>query len=162
MSAELDHNQKRILSQTAERAYRFLAAQARGRGEEWDMSSKASGEWRRVEVGKAVGKAGLRCCSQADYGAVRGHFLNLLGETGQAFKAIVHGDPEANQRRQVEWKIGQECRKLGKPATYAHGICKQRFHGLHIFDASVKQLWGVFYALEAFRKKQDHKKPQAA
>lgn len=137
----------------AERAYRLAAARARGQGDEWDMATKVVAEWRRTEVAHACGKLGLRCCSQDDYGAVKAHFENLLGEPGRALKTLVHGDPDANKRRQVEWKIAQVCAAIGKPSTYALGICRQRYHGLHLFDATVHQLWGVYFVLDQYRKK---------
>lgn len=151
MASPLTNSQKRYLSQLAERAYRLFAARARGRGEESDMRTKAIEAYRHAEVIKAVAKAGLRCCSQDDYGAVKAHFLHLLGEDGQAMKAHVHA--QSNGRRVVEFKILEVLKALGKPAAYANAICRQMFGGLGLIDASEKQLWKIFYALNKQRQR---------
>ena len=147
MPAPLTNKQKRILSQDTERAYRFEAAKARGRGEEWDMSAKAINQWRHDQVVIAVQKVGLRCCSQADYSAVKAHFLHILGEDGKAMRSLVRSQSE--EQRQYEWKITEACRALGVQIFYANGICRRMFHGTVLLDASVDQLRKVFIALNA-------------
>jgi hypothetical protein len=138
MSAPLTKSQKRYLSQLARDAW-LKAPQADGQ----DVNS-----WRRDQVAAACGKWGLRCCSQDDYGAVRGHFLNLLGQPGKAFKVMVHGDPAANQRRVVEWKIMNRLTRLGEPISYGEGIIRQMTRGAEsLTSAPTKTLWKVFYAL---------------
>jgi len=152
MSA-LTKDQKRYLSQQSDRLYNLDAAKARGRGETPDVTTKARATFRHGHVIAACGKHGLRCCSQEDFATVKAHFQNALGEPGQALKTLVHGDD--NARRQVEWKITRACAALGKSVAYAHGICKQRFHGLHIADASVRQLWGIYFALVKHQQRQN-------
>ena len=171
MSAPLTNSQKRYLSQLSDRAFNHLAALARGRGESFPASSPSplNGEragvrgeaislsalrsqFRHAEVAKACSKLGLRCCSQDDYGAVKAHFLHLLGEDGRALKAHVHA--ASNGRRQVEWKITQTLGRLGKGMAYAEGICRRMYHGTALMDASDKQLWKLFYALEYQLKRQ--------
>lgn len=152
MPAPLTNGQKRYLSQEAERAYRFLAAKARGRGEEWDMSAKAIAAWRHAQVAVAVQKIGLRCCSQADYSAVKAHFQHLLGADGKALRSMVRAQSE--EQRQAEWKVLKACEALGRPLHYADAICRRMFRGLALLDASPGQLWKVLAALNYEIKRQ--------
>lgn len=179
MSAPLSKLQKRYLSQLSDRTFNRQRALALGRGEEFppsplnglraeprrETSSTLAGvrgetisetellrRFRHAEVAKASGKLGLRCCSQDDYKTVEAHFLNLLNEPGRALAAHVHG--ASNGRRQVEWKITQSLARLGKGMAYAEGICRQMHHGTGLMDASEKQLWKIFYALEYQIKRQ--------
>lgn len=145
MSA-LSNGQKAYLSQLSDRAFNRLAALAHGRGEELDSSTAARAKFRHEQVAEACGKLGLRCCSQDDYKTVEAHFLHLLGEDGRAMKALVRG--EGNPRRVVEWKITKALEALGRPISYADGICRRMYHGTALMDASDKQLWKLFYALQ--------------
>lgn len=153
MAAPLTNGQKAYLAQLSERAFNRTAALARGRGETVADGWRERGTWRHEQVAKACGKFGLRCCSQDDYGAVKAHFLELLGEPGAALKAEVHGRAEANDRRQVEWKIILLLKRLGKTLPYADGICRQMFRGVSLQDATTRGLWGVYFAL----KKQERR-----
>lgn len=160
MAAPLSNTQKRYLSQLSDRAYNRLAALARGRGEEFPPSpggegwgeggpvseSKLRAAFRHDEVAKACGKLGLRCCSQDDYNAVKAHFLTLLGEDGRAFKEHVRA--QSNGRRIVEHKIVQALAALGQRMPYAESICRRMYHGTGLADATDKQLWKLFYALQ--------------
>ena len=152
MSAALTNEQKYKLSKMAAEAMILEKAKALGRGEEWPWARDGDA-WRRAEVAKACGKMGLRCCSQDDFGAVKGHFLNLKGETGRAFKALVHGDPVANERRQLEHNILRHCAALGKDITYANSICRRQ-NKRDLLDATNAQLMKVFIALEVAVRKR--------
>jgi hypothetical protein len=145
MSAPLTNGQKRELSQLAERAYRFSAAKARGRGEEPDMTSAAMDAWRHDEVAKACGKLGLRCCSQLDYAAVKAHFMHVLGEDGKALH--YHLRSASEQQRQLEHKITRLLGQLGRPMAYADSICRRMNKGTSLLDASADQLKQVLIAL---------------
>lgn len=147
----LSNDQKRILSNLARRAFNLEGAKARGRGETWDGSATAEVDWRHAQVGKAVGKIGLRCCDQADYKIVEAHFLALLGETGKAMNALVRS--QTNERRQIEHKICEVLATMRKPINYAASTCKQMFR-TSLEDASVDQLWRIFYALNKQATKQ--------
>ena len=143
MAAPLDKNQKRILSQLARRAFNRELAMARGRGEKLaDLNEVA---FRHQHVAQACGKLGLRCCSQDDYGAVKGHFLNLLGEAGKAFEAIHHG--EGNARRVAEFKVVQACEQSGVAVAYAARICASMFK-CSLEDASADQLWKLMFTIK--------------
>jgi hypothetical protein len=136
MPAPLTKPQKRYLSQLARRAWQAA-------GPELDGESET--DYRHWQVALATGKAGLRCCSQDDYGAVKGHFLNLLGETTRAFQAIHHG--EGNQRRVAQWKVVQACREAGVEMAYAAKICANMFK-CPLEDASTDQLWKLMFTLK--------------
>lgn len=144
MAAPLNNDQKRILSRLAKRAFERECALARGRGETPDTSSAAEAAYRHEQVALACGKLGLRCCSQDDYGAVKGHFLNLLGETEKAFKAVHHG--EGNARRVAEFKVVQACEQAGLDIAYAAKICVNMFK-CSLEDASTDQLWKLMFTV---------------
>ena len=138
MAAPLTNAQKRYLSQLSRQAWRASP----------EADALDEGTYRRNEVAAACGKLGLRCCSQDDYGAVKGHFQNLLGHPGQALKTMVQGDPEANQRRVVEFKIMNRLTRLGEPLSYGESICRRMTRGAEsLTSAATKTLWKVFFAL---------------
>jgi len=148
MSSPLTNIQKRTLANLARRACGLLAAQARGRGSEPDWQSEE--EFRHREVAKATGKAGLRCCTQSDYSAVKGHFLELLGQHGAAFNANVRAATE--ERRTVEYKINSACQEFGLHISYADKICRAQNHGKGLFeiensDEGVKRLWNLYFTI---------------
>lgn len=146
MSAPLTKGQKRYLAQLSDRAFRLLGARARGAGQDWPEDNSANrAAFRHQHVIQASAKHGLRCCGQADYAAVKAHFLSLLGEDGAAMNALVRGGD--NARRQKEWLIQRELTRLGRTLPYAAGICRRMFHGLSILEASPDQLQKVVSAL---------------
>ena len=142
MSAPLNNSQKRILSQLAQRAYNRARALARGRGEE--MTERPD-DFRRRHVVTVCGKQGLRCCSQDDYGAVKGHFLDLLGEHRQAFTAVLHG--EGNARRVAEYKLMEALEAAELPLSYAAAICRSQFK-CSLEDATSKQIWCLTFTVK--------------
>jgi len=162
LSAPLTNAQKRYLSQLSDRAY------ARQHGGPTAIASSPGGEdtgeggpqtgkavsptaaraaFRHAEVARAVHKAGLRCCSQDDYGAVKAHFLHLLGEDGAALRAHVRG--QNNEARVAEWKLFDEIKAAGDTGItvrYVEQICRQQF-GCTITEASTKQKWSLLYTV---------------
>jgi len=119
----------------------------------WEQCPEADGldadSWRHEEVSAAVGKRGLRCCSQLDYAALRGHFLEKMGEHGAAFAAQVRAATEG--RRQVLWKIRRRCEEYGVKMDVAEGICRRMTRGkalAEIEDESI--LWNVFFKLRHY------------
>lgn len=154
MAAPLDKNQKRILSQLAQRAWNREAAMARARGH---TLTEPIDNYRHRHVAQACGKLGLRCCSQDDYGAVKGHFLDLLGEHTQAFQAVHRG--EGNGRRVAEFKLVDACKTAGVDITYADRICRTQFR-CTIEEASERQLWCLVFTLRN-RRKASSPKPRA-
>lgn len=142
MSAPLTNAQKRILSQLARRAFNRELAIARGRGE---TLSETTEQYRHRHVAAASGKLGLRCCSQDDYGAVKAHFLDLLGESGAAVNALVH--QSGNARRIAEYKLVQACEQTGLGIGYAAKICANMFK-CSLEDASADQIWKLMFTVK--------------
>lgn len=133
MSAPLSHFQKRYLSQLARRAWQAA---------EREVADEAT--FRHAEVARASGKAGLRCCSQDDYKRVEAHFLNLLGETGQALNA--HLAAETEPVRQAEAVLRRECQRFGLALSYPAAICARQFR-CPLAEATEKQLWNLVYTI---------------
>jgi len=157
MSAPLTNIQKRILSQLARRAFNRELAMARGRGEKLaDLNEVA---FRHQHVAQACGKLGLRCCSQDDYGAVKAHFLDLLGEHTAAFTAVHHG--EGNARRVAEYKLIEACKITGLGLPYAARICANQFK-CELDDATEKQLWCLTFTIKNRGRKVTFAKEVAA
>lgn len=156
MSAPLTKDQKRYLSQLARRALNIVRALARGRGETFDVKEE---DWRHEEVIAACGKHGLRCCSQDDYAAVKAHFLDKLGQHGDAFNAQVRAATE--KRRQAEAVLVRECEKAGFKLAYADAICRTQ-NKCGLFDATEKQLWHLIYTVRnraAAKRRQANPQP---
>jgi len=165
MSAPLDKGQKRYLSQLSDRAW----ARQRAAGilpaeflpSETLSASAARTKFRHAQVAKACHKHGLRCCSQDDYGAIKAHFLHLLGEDGQAMKAHVHG--ASNDQRVAEWKLFNEIKAAagaGITVGYVEAICRRQF-GCTITDTTAKQKWALLYTVRnraAAKKRAEEKR----
>ncbi len=112
-------------------------------------------EWRHNEVAKACGKLGLRCCGQDDYNKVLAHFHRMTGNNGAANRATARSATDG--RRTAEFKIGKVLQELNLGMSYANGTCKKMFGGTALNEASEKQLWKVFYALNR-QAQRNHKK----
>lgn len=140
MPAPLTKSQKRrLITELIRPAYQRAGA---------DTDGLTFDDWRRSEVVRACGKFGLRCCSQDDYGAVKSHFLSLLGRDGAALAADVRGAPAANRRRQAAWSVTNQLQRLNRPPSYAEGICRQMTRGTEtLATASEGTLWKVYFAL---------------
>lgn len=170
MPAPLANNQKAYLSQLARQAFEKLRADATREGRVYPADHALAGwpteatlwdpeEFRHTEVAKACHKNGLRCCSQNDYGAVKGHFLALLGREGAAMKAIVNG--AGNGKRTAEIKLLEALREGGFHLGYAEAICRKQFH-CTVADASAAQTWKLFYTVRnRGRKRNSHRGAEA-
>lgn len=143
MSA-LSTKQKKYLAQLARQAFKVRGTP----GADFDA-------WRHDEVAKAVGKAGLRCCSQLDYKAVQAHFLDMTGRSGQAMTALVQHQSEP--RRQAEAVLLRELTNAGLHLNYANSICNAQFK-CTLFDATEKQIWCIVYTIRnrASRKRRNN------
>jgi hypothetical protein len=135
MPAALTNGQKAYLAQLARRAWALDA----------EADSQDADSWRHEQVVKAVGKAGLTCCSQDDYGFVKGHFLNLIGEPGQALKA--HVRQVANPRRVAEYKLREACRDFGLSIGYAAAICRRQNEGMGLEEVDEKRIWFLVFTI---------------
>lgn len=145
MSAPLTNNQKRELSQLARRSFlRFSAREAAG--EELDPRPSGLGEagWRRWHVAEACDKAGLRCCSQDDYAAVKAHLLDLLGDTAGALDWHVRAQTEPI--RQARAVLDRELEAAADVISrgYIAAICRSKYK-CAIEDCSVRQTWSLVY-----------------
>lgn len=153
MGAPLTNGQKAYLAQLASRARNFRAAVARGQGTPIDGRSEEA--FRHEEVAAACGKLGLRCASQDDYAAIKGHFLELLGQHQRAFEAEVRSATES--RRQAEAVLVRECEAFGLHLAYAEAICQRQFR-CGLWDASEKQIWCLVYTVRnRGRKKREER-----
>jgi len=144
MSAPLNHNQKRYLSQLARKA--------------WELADREVGtaeEFRHAEVARASGKAGLRCCSQDDYKRVEAHFLDLCGETQKAFNAHVRAETEP--RRQAEAVLRRELARFALTWNYAEAICRNQNRGAVISEVSERRIWNLVYTI----RNRGHARKQA-
>ena len=151
MAAPLTNRQKGYLAMLAKRAF----VKAGLNSQSPIANSLAEEKWRHDQVAIACGRLGLRCCSQDHYGAVKGHFLSLLGESGQALRADVRGRPEVNELRVVSWKIIQRCREYGIPISKADGICRQMTRGVGLQEVEeARTLWNVFFKLRFYRPEE--------
>ncbi len=134
MSAPLSHLQKRLLSQLARRA--------------WELADREVGtaeEFRRAEVARACGKAGLRCCSQDDFLRVRAHFLDLCGEPGAAFNDHVRAESEP--LRQAQAVLRRECERFGLSLNYANAICRNQNGGAGLDAVGEQKIWQLIYTI---------------
>jgi hypothetical protein len=157
MSA-LSNNQKAILAQLARRAFNLIGSRLRG-ADRYPQSGTLQGdldilalrgtpksfeEWRHAQVRMAVGKEGLRCCSQMDYKRVEAHFQHLLGNDGAALNA--HMRAESEPRRQAEAVLIEACKRKGLHLNYAAALC-QRIHHVNLFEAPANVLWKLVYTI---------------
>jgi hypothetical protein len=147
MSA-LAKNQKAYLAQLARKAFEVKREEARRDGAVLDggiyMNAMLNDfeEWRHEEVARACGKLGLRCCTQNDYGAVKGHFLAMLGAEGAAVKAMVRG--EGNDGRIARYKLRQELEAGGLKWSYGESICRNKYK-CDLANANTKQVWTIVF-----------------
>lgn len=156
MSAPLVKRQKAYLSQLARRAFNLEAARARGSGDvladgepdgghPLDPLLRDAEHYRHAHVAIACGKLGLRCCSQDDYRAIEAHFLNLLGETKQAFNSFVLSTTE--KTRVAKYMVVKACKEFDFQIGYAEHICREQNHGASLDDVDPKTLWRIVYTI---------------
>lgn len=170
----LKNHQKRELALLARRAFNLTGAKARGADlppktgtlqgdlERMAMLGTAAHfeEWRHAHIAAACGKAGLRCCTQLDYNAVKFHFLKILGEDGKALAADLRHQSEP--RRQAEAVLVAACRKWNIHLNYAARLC-EHIHKVKLDDAPVPVLWKMIYTINNRGKaKRDAAQPKEA
>lgn len=156
MAAPLSKRQRMYLAQLARAA--FLRAVANGKWQMADGTEVPAGSitekmFRHEETIKAVGRRGLRCCSQDNYGYVESHFRGVLGQEGRAVKAAVR--QASNDLRVVQWKILHRCEEYGIPLAKAEGICRQMTRGKGLQEVEeTHTLWNVFFKLRFYESKE--------
>ena len=144
MSAQFTNGQKAYLAMMTNAAY----ARARKLGDEikdCGCHADQGTHFRHGCVLAACNKHGLRCCTQDDYGMVKGHLLALLGEEGRALKAMVHGTD--NARRIALYKLDQACREGGVGLNYAEAICRAQNRGAGIQEQDANGLWRLVFTV---------------
>jgi hypothetical protein len=143
MPSPLTTDQKRTLILDHLRpAFAAAGQAAMARGELWDDTAAGFETWRHAAIIKATGKAGLRCCSQADFTDLVAHCWDLRGRPDIALKLQMAAD--TTSRNQVEHLIMRELATVGWTIGYAARICRDKCKTT-LLEATVKQLWTVFY-----------------
>ncbi|MDD3885376.1 MAG: hypothetical protein PHI35_00710 [Victivallaceae bacterium] len=105
--------------------------------------------WRRAEQVKACGKASLRASSQMDFLPLKAHFLNLLGDSGNALNLLLHQQTEP--ARQARFKLEEACEERGLAMSYPAAICKRQYR-CSLDEANAKQLWHLVFTVRNRRK----------
>lgn len=144
MSAQFTKGQKAYLAMLTNAAY----ARARKLGDEIkDCGCHADPvtHFRHGCVLAACNKHGLRCCIQADYGDVKGYLLKLLGQDGQALKAMVYGAD--NARRQAIVLLKEACKRGGVDLSYADSICRRQNRGAGIQEIGRDGIMQLLYTV---------------
>lgn len=106
-------------------------------------------EWRREQQFLAVGKESLCDCVQGDYKPLKGHFLNLKGESGRAVKAIIESGFE--EKNLALHKLKESCAERGLKLSYAESICRRQYK-CDLDQANAKQLWNLNFTVRNRRK----------
>ena len=109
------------------------------------------GDWRREQQRKACGFDSLTLCQQEHLAALEAHFLDLKGESGQAFRKLMQ--PQMRERQKVLGVLQANLRTFGLMEGYAATICRSRCK-CELGQASVKQLWHVIFTI---RRNQQRK-----
>ena len=109
-------------------------------------------DWRREHQQKACGFDSLTLCQREHLPALEAHFLDLQGESGQAFRKLMH--PEMSEQRKALGVLRANLRAFGLMEGYAAVICRSRCK-CELDQASVKQLWHVIFTV---RKNQQRKR----
>jgi hypothetical protein len=145
----LSNEQKRKLAAMAHYAYKEVAP------EHQDFD-----DWRHDEVGRVVGKRGLRDCVNADYLPLNAHFLNLCGNVKGAFRAALRAVTEPR-----EWAYSALLKAVDEAADvlpgamgYARGFVKNK-RGVSLEDADAKTIWHAVFTVR--RKAQSLRKGAA-
>jgi hypothetical protein len=165
MSAALANNQKAYLAQLARKGFEKQRAEARAEGAvfaggELFLNALLNDfeEWRHEQVSRACGKAGLRCCTQSDYNAVKAHFLQMVGADGAAMKALVRAQTDGV--RTARAVLDRELTKAGLKPAYAEAIVRRKYK-CGLVEASEKQVWTVVYDVRrAKRPKAETRNPK--
>lgn len=155
MSSFLTNDQKAELCALARRAYDSWAGRDEFETCNAELShSKCHEAWRRVEQGKAIGRAmgaSLRHCTQDDFLPIRAHFLSLLGAGGAALRDHLRHAEEPRIR--ARFKLQEALDQRGLNEAYAATICRRQFR-CELGDASEKQLWNLLFTVKKRRKPQ--------
>lgn len=138
--------QKGELAQLARAAYDVWPEREAFEAINSDLSrTKCFEAWRKVETGKVTGGVqSLRECTQAHYGRIKAHFLELVGDSTGADRA--RGRDADNPRRIALHKLKEALAAGGLQESYAAAICRRQFR-CALTEASAKQLWNLVFTV---------------
>ena len=134
-----DRHQRQSLARLARRAWdKHLA---------WHNST-AFDTWRREQSIRSCGRR-ITEATQRDYLGLKAHFLDLLGESGQALNTLLRAESEP--ARIAAFKLNRLLVGLRLNRAYAEKICFCKF-GCSLAEASASQIWKVFFTVKNRRK----------
>lgn len=113
------------------------------------VGGRAHAEWRHAEARRVCGLR-ISEASQRDFVPLRAHFLNLAGEPGEAFGALMKEG--GNARRVALWNLHKMLAERGLPPAYAEAICARQYK-CALADASAPQLWRLVFTVKNRRGK---------
>lgn len=116
--------QKGYLSQLAAEAHAFLTSKG--------AIDEPLEAWRRAESVRACGRR-ISEAVNGDFETIEAHFLALMGRTKKALESAFKAD--TNEERQARFKLAQLCQQRGLAVP-------------ELKDASVKQIWAVFFNIK--------------
>lgn len=130
----------------ARKAFAYLGAQARARGEEWDDSKEAFDRWRHREVFAACGRHGLSQATNDDFNLIKARFLTLRGEDGKSMEQLLKAGTD--KQRQIRHSINSVLASGGLPDEYGHSIALDKW-GVPMDDLNEKQLLQLVMTLRS-------------
>lgn len=133
----LGNQQKAALCILAREAFEAVHRRAPASQAEFDA-------WRRDQQQRAIGESSLTLAKQSDFSRLQAHFLDLKGESGRAFNALMK--PAVTDTAQARAVLARELRKAGLAEEYAASIC-QRKHKCALAEATPKQLWDLVFTV---------------
>lgn len=106
-------------------------------------------DWRREENFKACQKTHLRAATQADWTLLCGHYLRMLGRTGEARATETRGacGSLAVARHKLREAIADAASALGNARGYAAAIARRQYGTADLDTLSARQCWSLVYTL---------------
>jgi hypothetical protein len=100
--------------------------------------------WRHAE---SIRACGLRITEarNRDFLALKTHFLNLAGRSGEAFNAALKSQTEAHG-----WALAtlmRECTAAGVSLDYPRAIARDKYKTTHLDELGDKQLWHLIFSV---------------
>jgi len=108
------------------------------------LSGISADEWRREEVERLTGYAGLTQCPAQFYNKLASHFSDLAGRADAALNHLLRESTEP--KRQAEAVLLRELSKAGLPLNYAESISRDKFQ-CAVLDCDTRQLWQLIYTV---------------
>ena len=117
-------------------------------------------DWRHEENFKACHKTHLRTATQADWSLLCGHYLRMLGRTGEARATETRGacGSHAVARHKLREAIAEAAPALGNAAGYAAAIARRQYGTADVTALSARQCWSLVYTLRNRSKAKARKR----